>query len=321
MRTSWLALLLCFGACESADPLTKARPALPPDGAGRASRTRAGSPEANFAAESISPGPASQGLVGDYFMRNDKVRVVVQAPGRAIGPCPYGGNVIDMDFVDTPAGDQLGEVSPLLQLGRTLNALDATIVRDGSEGGPAVLRFTGRDAWDDFIDIRGIGSFAAAIDASDLPDAPSLGWQIEVTYILSPGATSLRTIYTFYNPTQHDRQTTWGTLSDTGAKIEIFHEATRATARHLACRGRRRHRDPDHHLRGAAGRRARLWHLADLLRADGARRASLPVAGVNVEVYQLSPRSSDAFGDAGKSLTEMPAGGTTRRASLDPHRP
>ena len=66
-------------------------------------------------------GPASQGLAGDFYLRNDVVRAVVQAPGRAMGPCPWGGNVIDLDCVAKPAGDQLGEVSPFLALGRTVN--------------------------------------------------------------------------------------------------------------------------------------------------------------------------------------------------------
>src|SRR3954468_4412736 len=118
MRHLFVALLVASG-CSSSDPLQAALPALPPTGgppiaaAGRLTT-------ANFDQERV-PGPASQGLVGDYFLRNDKVRAVVQAPGRAIAPCPFGGNVIDLDRVDSPAGDQLGEVSAFLQLGRTFD--------------------------------------------------------------------------------------------------------------------------------------------------------------------------------------------------------
>src|SRR5258706_4933521 len=104
MKHAALALL-CI-SCSSPPPAAPALddflPALPPEGgaavcaAGRLS-------EANFAAERV-PGPASQGLPGDFFLRNDKVRVVVQAPNRAVGPCPYGGTLIDADRVEQPAG-------------------------------------------------------------------------------------------------------------------------------------------------------------------------------------------------------------------------
>ena len=155
-----LFLLACVG-CNNTSPLEAALPPLPPEGgaplaaAGRLDAT-------NFDTERV-PGPASQGLVGDYFMRNDKVRIVVQAPGRAIGPCPFGGNVIDADRIVQPAGDQLGEVSAFLQLGRTFAFDRAVVVRDGSKGGPAVLRFYGHDAKNDFIDVVGLGGFALAV--------------------------------------------------------------------------------------------------------------------------------------------------------------
>ena len=300
-------LLAPLAACKGSDPLTAALPELPPTG-GPVLATAGRLTDANFATEHID-GPASQGLVGDFFMRNDKVRVVLQAPGRAIGPCPYGGNIIDFDFVDRPAGDQLGEVSALFQLGRTLNALDAEIVRDGSKGGPAVLRFTGRDAWDDFINLRGLGSIAGIIPDASLPSV-ELGWQIAVTYILSPGATSVQTFYTFYNPTAQKRATTWGTISDTGAKIEIFHPGIGYGEVGF-----------DAILGGGPG-----VPLVDYAALQGIglaygivpvfadktiRGGAVPVAGVNAEVYQLSS-IFDAFSDAGSSLV-VDAGGTASR--------
>ena len=144
--------------------------------------------EGNYDAERVA-GPASQGLVGDYFMRNDKVRVVVQAPDRAIGPCPFGGNVIDADRVAAPAGDQLGEVSAFLQLGRTFAFDRAEVVRDGSKGGPAVLRFYGHDAKNDYIDVVGPGRLRARRSQDDYRADVDLQLQAAVTYILMPGET------------------------------------------------------------------------------------------------------------------------------------
>src|SRR6185369_13101310 len=139
MRHVIVTFVLACAACNNTSPLDAALPSLPPEGGpalAAAGRLDAG----NYDVERV-PGPASQGLAGDFFMRNDKVRIVVQAPGRAIGPCPFGGNVIDADRVAQPAGDQLGEVSPFLQLGRTIAFDRAEVVRDGGKGGPAVLRF------------------------------------------------------------------------------------------------------------------------------------------------------------------------------------
>jgi hypothetical protein len=223
-RLALLGVLLTSAACGASDPLDAALPLLPPTGgpqvafAGRLTKD-------NFDAEKVD-GPASQGLPGDYFLRNDKVRVIVQAPGRAIGPCPFGGNVIDVDRVDAPAGDQLGEVSPLMQLGRTLAADSVEVVRDGKQGGPAVLRARGHDAMDDFINLPGVGSFLLGLP-DDVRPTVDLKLRAAVTYILMPHETKVRMIYTLYNTdTQHPLKTMWGTISDTGAHIEVFHAFT-----------------------------------------------------------------------------------------------
>ena len=302
----FLLISVATSACDSEDKLGAALPELPPTGgpvvaaAGRLT-------DANFATEHID-GPAAQGLVGDFFIRNDRVRFVVQAPGRAIGPCPFGGNVIDADFVDQPVGDQLGEVSPFFQLGRTLNPIDAQIVRDGSDGGAAVLRFTGRDAWDDFINIRGLGSFAGIILDDGLPSV-ELGWKIAVTYILSPGDTHLRAIYTFYNTQKQARATTWGSLSDTGADIEIFHPGSGfgEVGVDSILSGKPQ---PLSEYAAFQGRNV-AYGVVPILADLAARGAAVPVAGVNVDVYQVS-QLFDAFSDAGRSLT-VPADGTASR--------
>ena len=292
--------------CSSGDPLSRALPDLPPTG-GPALAAAGRLTEENFAREHVD-GAAAQGLVGDYYMRNDKVRLVVQAPGRAIGPCPFGGNVIDFDFVARPAGDQLGEVSPLVQLGRTFNPQEVEVVRDGSEGGPAVLRFTGRDAWDDFINIRGLGAVAGIIPDTSLPNI-ELGWKIVATYILMPGETAVRAVYTFYNPTDRKRATTWGSISDTGAKIEIFHAALGYGEIGF-----------DQILGGAptplvdyaAFQGVGLaYGIVPVFEDKTVRGGAIPVAGVNVEAYQLTT-IFDAFGDAGSSLV-LEAGGTASR--------
>ena len=226
-KLTLLSLAVLFAAgCDGSqtspppDSLAAHLPALPQTG-GAQTAWAGRITEANYSAERVG-GPASQGLAGDYFIRNDKVRFVVQAPGRDIAVVPFGGNVIDADLADKPQGDQLGEVGPFLQLGRSVDFTRAEVVRDGSAGGPAVLRFYGHDALDGYINISGLGSFAKAINDAYRADV-DLKLEVAVTYVLAAGSTHLEATYTFFNPGDLDVATTFGTITDTGAQVEIFH--------------------------------------------------------------------------------------------------
>src|SRR5947209_4866511 len=292
MRVTLPSLLLfaCAG-CNNTSPLQAALPSLPPEG-GAAIAAAGRLDTGNYDVERV-PGPASQGLVGDYFMRNDKVRIVVQAPNRAIGPCPFGGNVIDADRVAAPAGDQLGEVSAFLQLGRTIAFDRAEVVRDGKKGGPAVLRFFGHDAKNDFIDVPGLGGFALAVQDDYRADV-DLKMQAAVTYILMPGESTLRMIYTFYNGSGADERTSWGTLSDTGAQIEPFHVGSgfgESDISDVISGG-----VPPGPYAVFLGQRVAYG----LVPIDDAG-APFPVAGVDVEIYGVT-ELSDALGEQGQSL-------------------
>jgi hypothetical protein len=304
MRVTFVVTLLGIAGCHG-NPLDDALPKLPPEGGppvAAAGRLDAG----NYDKERV-PGPASTGLVGDYFMRNDKVRLVVQAPGRAIGPCPFGGNVIDVDRVVAPAGDQLGEVSAFLQLGRTLEFVRAEIVRDGKKGGPAVLRFFGHDSKNVYLNLVGLGGFALAVQDDYRADV-DLKLEAAVTYILMPGETKLRIIYTMYNGAGADEKTTWGTLSDTGAQIEVFHAVGgfgEAQISDVLSGG-----TPPSPYAALLGQ-----GIAYGLVPAGMTGAPFPVAGVDVEVYGVA-QLSDALGEAGQSLVFKKNGTATREVAL-----
>lgn len=117
----------------------------------------------NLAAERID-GPAAQGLPGDIFLRNDKIRLIIQQPGRSMALIPTGGNIVDADVVrdaNDPlrdldgnaangiGNDHWGELSVLFQLGRVLNSTQCQILADGSAGGAALVRCFGTDDIDD----------------------------------------------------------------------------------------------------------------------------------------------------------------------------
>src|SRR5688572_7250930 len=111
-------------------------------------------------ASQLVTGPAKSGLVGDYFIANDKVRFIVEAPGRTLGVIPYGGNVIDAVLIDGAAQtveDHFGELGLIYKLGRTCEPTEMEVVRDGAKGGVAVLRAVGKSGNNDFINLKGIG--------------------------------------------------------------------------------------------------------------------------------------------------------------------
>src|SRR5690554_6759828 len=45
--------------------------------------------------DDLFEGEAATGRPGDVLLENDRIRVLIEAPGRALGPQPYGGNLID----------------------------------------------------------------------------------------------------------------------------------------------------------------------------------------------------------------------------------
>src|SRR4051812_4932009 len=115
-----------------------------------------GEPASAFAGEVTDPtqlvtGPAQSGLVGDFFMKNDRVTFIIQAPTRVIGVVPQGGNVVDAVLTDGThqiVDDHFGELGLIYKFGRTCEPDHMEIVRDGSGGGVAVIRSIGKTADD-----------------------------------------------------------------------------------------------------------------------------------------------------------------------------
>jgi hypothetical protein len=174
-------------------------------------------------ASDLVTGPAAQGLVGDTLLGNERVHLIIQAPGRAIGVVPAGGNLIDAVPVDASGaqtvGDQFGELTMFYKLGRTCDHQTIEIVRDGSEGGPAVVRARGVTTPDDYVDLKGI----PAIPVDPIVD-PDVDDRLEcaTTYVLAPGARTLQIYWTLFNPTTDRAQGPMGSLADTGGVVDVW---------------------------------------------------------------------------------------------------
>ena len=210
--------MLLLSACgDDAAGLSDYYPELPAEGGARG----ASAGEVTDASQLLT-GPAQSGIIGDYFIKNDVVSFIVQAPTRAIGVIPQGGNVIDAALTDGTnqlVQDHFGELALIYKLGRTCEPDRIEIVRDGSKGGPAVLRAIGKSGNNDFINIKGIGVFR--VDATVDPDIVD-GVECATTYVLAPGSTSLEVHHSLFNVGPDSVDGPMGTLADTGGYTDAW---------------------------------------------------------------------------------------------------
>ena len=123
-------------------------------------------------------GPNSRCRVGDYLMSNSKIRVVVQDIQRnyLAGIGQFGGQIIDADLVRTSGADRdnFEEWAVSLNIEATAHYTSLSIVNDGSDGSPAILRATGVDDLLDLINPSSvIGDFGfffpPTVDDFDIP--------------------------------------------------------------------------------------------------------------------------------------------------------
>jgi hypothetical protein len=203
--------VVCLVGCGSDAGLSDYFPKLPPTGGAQvASAGQVTDPS------QLLTGPAQSGLVGDFFIKNDKATFIIQAPTRVMGVIPQGGNVVDAAL--TANGQQLtadhfGELGLIYLLGRTCEPDKVEVVRDGSKGGAAVIRATGKSGNDDFINIKGIGILPITADVD--PDIDD-GVECATTYILPPGSTTLEVYHSLFNAGKDDIAGPMGTIADTG---------------------------------------------------------------------------------------------------------
>jgi hypothetical protein len=221
---AWLAaaaaLAVACGGGSSGPSLDDFLPELP---------TPDGTAQAVFAGTVTSPdqlpaGSARSGLVGDFYIRNDKASFVIQGPARYIGVVPWGGNVVDavpLGPDGKPASeDHLGEISMVYVLGRTCAHERVDVLLDGSGGGPAVIRARGKADVSDYLNLQGMGVGINVAGDQDpvIPD----GVECATTYTLQPGSSTLEIAWTLFNGGRSPVNGPFGALNDTGGEVESF---------------------------------------------------------------------------------------------------
>ncbi|MGM0574854.1 MAG: CehA/McbA family metallohydrolase [Myxococcota bacterium] len=140
----------------------------------------------------LIPGPKADGRPGDVKLYNAHVAFVVEGVRRAGGYRYWGGSPVDMAVLGpdgAPLEDRYGEyvVSWNLDIFRPE---DVEIVNDGTDGGPAHVRFTG---------VTEPMAFATSF-IGDIIKAESPAFEVIYDYVLEPDARVLRLDITLTNP-------------------------------------------------------------------------------------------------------------------------
>lgn len=147
-------------------------------------------------------GEVAQGQIGDWILENEQGRYLIGLGDRAIGPCAWDGNPLEVEKVidGQRRGSVLGQICLLLNVAQTFKPEYVEVVEDGSQG-RAILAITGYPAPLDFLNLTTmVSGFAPGlIDNIDLdPDRP-LPFTITVYYALTPESPHLRVLTALRN--------------------------------------------------------------------------------------------------------------------------
>jgi hypothetical protein len=172
-------------------------------------------------------GELARGVMGDFLLENDKIRVIVQKPGRVMfGIGIYGGNIIDADLRRSCGDerDNFEEIAALINVENTANYTNVTVLNDGTNNMPAVVRATGPDDLLDFINpstvVNNFGvpgvSFPADQDDRDLPV------DVQTDYILEQGKPYVRIETSLTNTSLVPVQIFFGDILNGSGAVELF---------------------------------------------------------------------------------------------------
>ena len=169
-------------------------------------------------------GTQSRCKLNDYLIANDKIRVVIKQPERNMfGIGQFGGQIIDGDIVRTsgPDRDNFEEWALSLNIEGTAHYTSVTVLNDGSNGGPAILRATGVDDLLDFINPSStVASFGLALPAS--ADDKDIPVTVTTDYILEPGTHYVRVETSVQNTSAVSQKIFFGEYINGSGNVEMF---------------------------------------------------------------------------------------------------
>ncbi len=158
---------------------------------------------------------------GDFRLYNEKVEVCIQAESTNRNEMFSGGSIVDLHM----RGDTSEDVFDLLKPRTGFNvqfASSVKVVRDGTDGGPAVLRVTGYDSPVAYI----LGIVGGTIFKTD-------GLDFTTEYRLWPESTEVEIVSWLHNPLEVSKNITPGEWLAPGDRTEPFRDKYGASATNL----------------------------------------------------------------------------------------
>jgi len=203
-------------------------------GDARPRRTEAGPAPATAHAISVASdlidGPLARGQIGDYLLANSEIQVVIQRPLRnLLSVGEFGGQIIDADLVRVgpdPERDNFEEWAVGVNLENTCHYTSVTVINDGTDSNPAVIRASGVDDLLNFINpssqVAGFGGGAFSLppgfDDVDLPVTCA------TDYTLAPNAKHVQVDTTFTNTGTSQIDTFITEFMNGSGQVEIFQQ-------------------------------------------------------------------------------------------------
>jgi hypothetical protein len=176
-----------------------------PYGARAAGQARAG----KLASASLLVQPAhgrQQVEVGDYVLANDKLAVVIEAPGLSDGYDTFGGKILAVDQIGDdgrPAGKSRYVETLLGMSVETIDAKSVSVINDGSDGKAAIVRAAGPLTAIPFLD----GSLGVLFPRR-------YGLDAAFDYVLEPGSEKLVVRFGVANPSEEPVRFAIGPVTD-----------------------------------------------------------------------------------------------------------
>lgn len=155
-------------------------------------------------ASDLIGGKRASGAEGDFKLTNGIIHAIIQNVGTSRGFGSFGGSLIDIDLVRGGASsstsgvagnDYFTEMFPAFFL-TALEPAKVEVVADGSDGGPATVRVSGRSG--SFISL--VNPFTSLVDPADPMD-------FSVDYTVEPGKPFLKIVVTVTN--NNPRPASW----------------------------------------------------------------------------------------------------------------
>jgi len=172
-------------------------------------------------------GPSSLGELDDILMYNNQIKLVIGAKSSSPGFGLWGGSLLDLDLVrgsneyGGEGNDQFGEVFPLVNFVTAqpdVSAGQVSIVADGSDGGPAIVRVEGNRARYLYL-LRLL---------TDMLNADEDAFRIRTDYVLHPGVRYVELVTEVYIPDEvvaengWPTETEWHDLADAPGEVDPF---------------------------------------------------------------------------------------------------